>query len=249
MKRIEEFAIVADKLESLTKSECAVILIGSAARGRRTEKSDIDILFVADVRVVSIPVISGYHIKFSTEADFLRRLHEGDDFESWCVRLGVPLVDRGIWERIKEASQGVWPRWETKVVHGVRRLFLASQQFELGDQMAAKEELVFVLGHISRSILLKGGTFPLSRPELGDQVRNIGYPHLADIHEKLRNADESSKSDLSLGLRYSKKLLVHLDRSTYKQIALQHMKIDREKKAKRAAMHSANNNQSQSTWP
>jgi predicted nucleotidyltransferase len=239
--RTDEFAVVADELASLTDSDCAVILIGSAARGRRTERSDIDILFVAGEKVPSIPVISGYHIKFSAEADFLRRLQEGDDFEAWCVRLGIPLVDRGVWERIKEASRGVWPRWETKVVHGIRRLFNASQQFKLGDYTAAREELVFVLGHISRSILLRGGTFPLSRPELADQVRSIGYPRLADIHERLRNADEPSKSDLSLGLRYSKKLLAHLDRSTYSRIALQQTKILREKEAKRAAMHFVNN--------
>src|SRR5229473_950444 len=123
----DEFVGVAAELSKLTESDCAVVLIGSAARGCRTENSDIDILFIATEKVFPIPVISGYHIKFSTEVDFLRRLNMGDDFEAWGVRYGVTLMDRGVWERIKASSAGVWPRWEIKVVHGIRRLFLASQ--------------------------------------------------------------------------------------------------------------------------
>src|ERR1039457_2875228 len=88
-------------------------------------------------------VISGYHIKFSTEADFLRRLNAGEDFEAWCVRYGVQLLDRGAWERIKSSSANVWPRWDIKVVHGIRRLFLASELSKMGDREAAREELIF----------------------------------------------------------------------------------------------------------
>lgn len=235
---VDEFATVANQLANLSSCDCAVVLIGSAARGQSTERSDIDILFVANEKVPQIPIISGYHIKFITEATFLRRLREGEDFEAWCVRLGVTLLDRGIWDRIKEASQDVWPRWETKVVHGATRLFLASQQFILGDLVATQEELIFVLGHITRGILLKQGIFPLSRPELADQVRSIGYLHLADIHENLRQTCTRSKSDLSIALRYSKKLLVYLDRMIYSKVALEHAKTAIEKKAKGTVLRS-----------
>lgn len=237
----DEFSSVVVELSKLTEGDCAVILIGSAARGLRTENSDIDILFVAPEKVSMIPVISGYHLKFSTEADFLRRLNAGEDFESWCLRYGVTLLDRGAWERLKASSADVWPRWEFKVVHGIRRLFLASQLSKMGDDLAAREELVFVLGHIARGLLLKKGTFPLSRPELAAQVKEIGYPQLAALHERLRTAKSPSGTDLALGLRYSKKLLVHLDRTTYRKIALDYVKMARGKDAKRAQMRAARN--------
>ncbi len=235
----DDFSGLVVELSKLTEAECAVILIGSAARGRRTENSDIDILFVATENVSSIPVISGYHFKFSTEADFLRRLNAGEDFESWCLRYGITLLDRGTWARLKAFSADVWPRWQIKVVHGIRRLFLASQLSKIGDTLAAREELVFVLGHIARGLLLQKGTFPLSRPELAAQVKEIGYPHLADLHERLRTAESPSETDVALGLRYAKKLLVHLDRATYGKIALDHARMVRSKDAKRAQMRAA----------
>jgi predicted nucleotidyltransferase len=240
----DEFSVVAEELSKLTTADCAVVLVGSAARGRRSEQSDIDILFVSTTKISDAPVISGYHIKFSTEADFLTRLKAGEDFEAWCARLGVTLCDRGVWTRIKADSAGVWPKWETKVVHGLRRLFLASQMSKMGDESAAREELVFVLGHIARGLLLKRGTFPLSRPELADQVREIGYPHLADLHERLRNSLIPNSRDIALGLLYSKRLLVHLGRSIYKRTAQEHMERMRNKEARRAEFQIARNGSS-----
>ncbi len=237
----DEFSSVAVELSKLTDADCAVVLIGSAARGCRTDQSDIDMLFISTQKILRIPVISGYHIKFSTDVDFRRRLNAGEDFESWCGRYGVTLLDRGVWAKIKACSQTVWPRWETKVVHGVRRLFLASQLLRMGDTFAAREELVFVLGHIARGLLLKAGIFPLSRPELAAQVREIGYPHLADLHERLRTVDSPSLSDLSVGLHYSKKLLIHLDRITYGKIARDHAKAVLSKGMRRAQLQAAQN--------
>jgi predicted nucleotidyltransferase len=62
-----EFPLVAEELSKLTDADHAIILIGSAARGCRTEQSDIDILFVSTEKVSKIPMVSGYHIKFSAE--------------------------------------------------------------------------------------------------------------------------------------------------------------------------------------
>ena len=51
----DEFYKVAAKLSQSINADCAVVLIGSAARACRTENSDIDILFVCSVRVPAIP--------------------------------------------------------------------------------------------------------------------------------------------------------------------------------------------------
>jgi len=235
----DDWSNVATDLVGLTESDCAAVLIGSAARGCRTEQSDIDLLLISTEKVASGPLVPGYHTKFATEADFLRRLAAGEDFEAWCVRLGVPLVDRGVWARIQVSAGDVWPRWETKVLHGVRRLLLASQLSDLGDRPAAREELVFALGHIARALLLKTGTFPLSRPELADQVRNLGYVHLAELHERLRTDDTPSPHDVLRGLLYSKKLLVDLDRATYATITQGSVKLARAKEWKRSQLKSS----------
>jgi predicted nucleotidyltransferase len=240
-----EYQEVASKLMQLTQADCAVVLIGSAARDCRTEDSDIDLLFVVTEKVANLPVISGYHIKNITESDFLKRLNSGEDFEAWCIRYGETLADRGVWRRISTSGNGVWPRWETKVVHGSRRLFLAAQLSKKGDRSAAKEELVFVLGHIARGLLLKAGTFPLSRPELAAQVKELGYPHLADLHERLRCTNSLSDSDLGLSIRYSKKLLVHLDRAMYGKLAQDHSRATRSKSSKRAEFIAARNGRHQ----
>jgi hypothetical protein len=92
-----------------------------------------------------------------------------------------------------------------------------------------------------RGLLLRHGTFPLSRPELAAQVRQIGYSELAVLHERLRNVDLPSNTDIALGLRYSKKLLIHLDRKTYGRIALDHAKVIRGKEVKRAQLRAERN--------
>jgi hypothetical protein len=111
----------------------------------------------------------------------------------------------------------------------------------MGDREAAREELIFVLGHIARGLLLKNGRFPLSRPELAEQVNELGYPELAALHERLRNADLPCETDISLALNYSKRLLIYLDRATYGKIAREHSRIDRGKESKRVEFQTTRN--------
>lgn len=203
--------------------DVAVVLIGSASRGKRTEQSDIDMLVVGKERPVLPFSLTGFHIQAISQADFLTNLRSGEDFESWCVRLGVPLHDSGIWAQILESPYaGQWPDWRTKVVHGARRLFLANSLLEIGDTDAAAEELLYVLCHVARGLLLKGGVFPLSRPELAEQVGALGYPKLASLHEQLRTTTSASPHTLAIGVSYSKKLLCHLDRLVYGRCSEEH---------------------------
>src|SRR5438445_957317 len=136
----------------------AIVLIGSAARNVRTEESDIDLLLVGTERPKVLRSFSGFHIQASSITEFLRNLRKGHDFESWCIRLGVSLYDNGHWANILASEEAKhWPRWELKVSHGARRLFLAQSLLEMGDNVAASEELVYTLGHIARGLLLKAG--------------------------------------------------------------------------------------------
>ena len=190
-------------------------MVGSAARNLLTDESDIDLIVIGTTRPVVPRSFPGFHIQSSSVAEFLRTLQSGEDFEIWCVRLGIPLYDGGQWVHILKSDEArQWPRWELKVSHGARRLFLAGGLLEMGDNEAAAEEFVYTLGHIARALLLRAGVFPLSRPELARQLSALGYPHLAAIHEQLRGSELNSRV-LVRALAYSKRLLCHLDRGIY----------------------------------
>jgi hypothetical protein len=133
----------------------------------------------------------------------------------------VTLFDSGPWAEIQKTAEArQWPRWELKVSHGARRLFLANSLLEMGDDAAACEELIYSLGHVVRGLLLRSGVFPLSRPEIAEQVRKLGYPHLADIHEELRRG-EAGPGRFRQARAYAKKLLCHLDPVAYEACALE----------------------------
>jgi hypothetical protein len=99
--------------------------------------------------------------------------------------------------------------------------------------------LIFALGHIARGLLLKNGVFPLSRPELEQKLRELGYPQLAALHERLRAAARPSKAYISLSIHYSRDLLIHLDGDKYRSIVLEHGKVIRNKEARFAEMRLA----------
>ena len=214
-QRFEEIEEVVSELRRTDGDGISIVLVGSAARNLLTDDSDIDLMLIGTTRPAVPRSFPGFHIQSSSVAEFLRNLQNGEDFEIWCVRLGIPLYDGGQWAHIVASDEArQWPRWELKVSHGARRLFLARSLLEMGDNEAATEELVYTLGHIARALLLQAGVFPLSRPELAGQLRTLGYPHLAAIHEQLRGFEVNTRV-LVRALSYAKRLLCHLDREVY----------------------------------
>lgn len=212
----------------------SIILVGSAARQLRDENSDIDLLLVGAQKPRPPRAFPGYHIQASSTTEFLRNLEDGEDFEAWCVRLGIPIHDSGGWQEIQNSAAAArWPKWQLKVSHGARRLFLAQTLFDMGDYDAATEELLYAAGHVARGLLLKRGIFPLSRPELAGQLRELGFPHLANLHESLRRG----RPNLSLirqAIHYTKKLLCFLDRDLYEGCGKEERLKKKRKEAARA---------------
>ena len=203
-----------------SKEELSVILVGSAARHTQGENSDIDLLVISRRPLVDLSIPRRVHLMRSTYDEFLKQLEIGEDFEAWCVRLGVPVHDNGLWSEILARPEtNVWPNWRKKVVHGARRLFLASRLIEIGDLEAATEEMLYATGHIARGFLLKANVFPLSRPELEQQISAIGYPQLASIHKELRTSPNNDLRFLRRCQAYSKRLLLHLSVEDYKKCA------------------------------
>ena len=61
---------------------------------------------------------------------------------------------------------------------------MAFELLEVGDVDAASEELLFAASHVARAVLLKQGVFPLSRPELPSQLKDVD-PSLAGLLAEL----------------------------------------------------------------
>ncbi len=216
MTKTEAIEYINEHVIPLFDKESAIVLVGSTARAVNDESSDIDLLVISENTQVKMPAISNFHFQQISENDFLANLQKGEDFEAWAVRFGIVLQGSPSWARILDSeSARTWPSWQSKVIHATRRLFIGDSLLEMGDFEAAREELLYALGHISRGLLFKANVFPLSRPELSQQVQDIGYRHLAILHEKLRTSNEVSVRTLGLARRYAKKLLIFLDRDLF----------------------------------
>lgn len=221
--------------------ETAVVLIGSVARKAATSRSDLDLLLVSEDRIKVSRPANRLHVQVLTREEFLNKLLDGDDFAAWCIRYGIPVQRAAVWDDlIRSEAAKTWPLWNQKVEHAARRLLLASDLLATGDLEAAAEELAYAVSHTGRGLLLRKTIFPLSRPEMIDQLTNTEYPELGLILEKLSfgRADEALMKQT---IRYVKKLLVHLDRGRYEEYILARREAHNSKTAKRAKWLASNN--------
>ena len=165
-----------------------VVLVGSGARGVRNPRSDIDVLVLhGDDRRIRLKRPGDVHLQQDSRSRFLKRLKDGDDYPGWALRFGTPLRDPGGWwtaHAAAEIENPHWPDWRPKVEHARKRIRMAFELLEVGDVDAASEELLFAASHVARAILLKQGVFPLSRPELPSQLKDVD-PSLAGLLAEL----------------------------------------------------------------
>ena len=193
----------------------AAVIVGSVARNRSTDRSDIDVLFVSHQQLQRPRCPARVHAQLFRTDEFLQRLRARDDFASWCVRLGLPIADPGLWVTITAAPEASnWPDWKLKLAHAMRRLFLASHLLNAGDLTAASEEALYAATHTARALLLRSRVFPLSRPEVVEQLAAAGHRPLADSLRSLL-AKEEDRRFLYRSLCYLKRLLISLDKASY----------------------------------
>lgn len=227
--------------ESDGDAEAAVILVGSVARNAATANSDLDLLVITERSIPVRRTPDRIHMQIMSEAQFMERLKSGDDFAAWCVRFGIPIQKAKVWDRIIQAPEAkTWPNWRHKIEHAARRLLLADQLIKLGDNEAAAEELTYAVSHVARALLLRKQVFPLSRPEMISQLKDAGYPELGAILEDF-SFGRRTEERVRQALRYTKKLLVHLDKPRFEKY-VRNRKDARKQKAERrnASLQSAN---------
>jgi predicted nucleotidyltransferase len=206
------------------------ILIGSVARGTQTSHSDIDLVVVAE-KPLHVEYYEPFHLQLMTAVQFLQRLHDKDDFACWAIRFGVPMTQSGIWETIRHSADAAqWPNWKTKISHSAKRLALASELFSAGDAEAAKEETFYAVSHAARAILLRYDVFPLSRPEMVEQLRTIGQSALGETMASFW-VNNHKTFNLQRTQYYLKKFLFSADRDTYKEAVLDRRRMSASKKS------------------
>ena len=199
-----------------------VILIGSVARGTATLQSDLDLLVLSSSHIRVPRTDPQLHVQFVNEVSFREKLEAGDDFAASCIRFGVPVIPSETWMVLCSSPEAnVWPDWRKKVDHAMRRLLLAATLLDTDDVDASVEEMLHAASHTARAILLKDHIFPLSRPELLQQLRGIGHQHLAERLNELMYKNLTER-ELRRAQLYVKKLLLHLDRQAYRNCIATH---------------------------
>jgi predicted nucleotidyltransferase len=192
---------LARQLKDQLGEAASVVLIGSVARNCAMRRSDIDILLVGDEEPRLKLRLPRFEVHRFTKMRFLRDLQNADDFPNWCIRFGVPLAGGTYWDEIlsRSGENSKWPDWRRKITVAAKRL-LATQLFiESGDPDAAGESALFAYDHLIRGLLLRESVFPLSRPELVQQVKPLSPQLSACLHTLLH--DEFSTVDTARVLR------------------------------------------------
>jgi len=185
-------AHIADTIRMLKKAgglhEATVVLVGSAARGTQTWRSDTDLLVVTPKPIPRWRVPVDLHLHMETHDQFLEHLRHGEAFRAWALRFGKVVSDPSGWWGEVEAGveSSKWPSWRLKLDHvRKKRLPIASRLLEDGDEEAAQEEYLAIASQVARALLLRENVFPLSRPEIPSQLRQVGRHQLADAIEML----------------------------------------------------------------
>ena len=161
----------------------AIVASGSAVRDV-AHSDDLDLVLVYRKCRPNLPRAPiGVDLQQHEASEVPQKLARGHDFLSWAVRFGQPLFEGEQW----------WTRlrahWNDRLSlpsaaearERARRAQRLHQEMQsLGDHDAATENYVSMLTHLARATLSDAGVLPRSRPELADQLRQIGEAPLAD---------------------------------------------------------------------
>ena len=161
----------------------AIVASGSAVRNV-AQSDDLDLVLVyhrCRPKLPRAPI--GVDLQQHEAAEVPRKLANGHDFLSWAVRFGHPLFEREEWWSSLQADWN--DRLSLPSAAEARKRARRAQQLHqelqsLGDHDAATENYVSMLTHLARATLSDAGVLPRSRPELADQLRQIGEAPLAD---------------------------------------------------------------------
>lgn len=161
----------------------AVIAIGSSVRPNVTSL-DLDLVVICQnlASFSHCPPMEVDLRKFDA-ADVRKEVQSGNDLLGWCVKFGVLLFERSaFWTDILREYSNHLPFPSAEVAR--ERAEITKQPVEnllsIGDTEAALEQEISYFTHLARAVLIEHAVYPASRPELPNQLREIGETELAD---------------------------------------------------------------------
>lgn len=175
--------------EATSSSAFALVLLGSVARGKRTRMwSDLDLLAVEAPYIEAPPSV---HFIQLDRSELLERAARRDDFPQWAFRYGEPLFGENRWREFAATALASlpWPDPLKKFQQAQDRLKVADALVEVTDFTSAQKEAIYAASHTARALLLSCGRFPLSRPELPAQLRQVGQLQAAGVLTGLTGAN------------------------------------------------------------
>ena len=168
-------------------SVLAVVAIGSAVRGA-TVPHDVDFVLVhapnAAPNLGAFPLDVDLRSYDASTVD--ENLGAGHELLGWAVQFGVPICERNQYWR---SVTGRWlhriplPSADRATERARRARHLTEELRAIGDVEAAAEQYVSWLTHDARARLIHAGVYPASRPELSEQLRQLGAHPEADTLE------------------------------------------------------------------
>lgn len=164
------------------ESVLAVVLLGSAIRPADSS-FDFDCLYVyKGARPVFPRAPAEVDIRGFDSARIEQFIADGHDLLTWSIKLGRVVCERdGYWSKLRAEwlERMPFPSADVADKRAAKAEELLGELRQVGDEDAAVEQLVTALTHRARAALLRAAVFPASRPELPNQLREIGEFHLA----------------------------------------------------------------------
>lgn len=164
------------------KSTLAVVFFGSSVRPV-SSVGDLDLLIVfegSEPQLTDVPIdvdVRSYAAPMVPEL-----VRKGHDLLGWALRHGVVAYERNLyWSELRRnwLPNLPFPSAAIAEQRAERAEGLLRKLQAIGDEDASAEQYLSVLTHRARSFLLRKGVFPISRPELAEQLRQAGQSELA----------------------------------------------------------------------
>lgn len=160
----------------------AVVFFGSSVRPV-SSVGDLDLLIVfeeIEPELTGIPI--DVDVRSYAASKIPELISKGHDLLGWAIRYGVVAYERNsYWSELRRDWMPKLPFPSAVVAEqrAERAEGLLRKLQAIGDDDAAAEQHLSVLTHQARSLLLRRGVFPISRPELAGQLRQAGQSELA----------------------------------------------------------------------
>jgi hypothetical protein len=168
----------------------AVVAIGSAVRPK-VKSVDLDLLVITAERPRPVPSPIEVDVRQYNAAEIYSKVQRGNDLLGWAIRYGVVLLEKdAFWTAFADKLRGSVPLPSAHEARGraAKARKYAEQLIAAGDEDAASEQAISYLTHLARAELIDHSIYPISRPELPGQLRQLGDHQLADLLEAAINS-------------------------------------------------------------